>query len=308
MNICFYNHWHMGDVFSGRAYVMHIMRSYPGFNYAYAINGDAYAITDLRCRILHVRDLPPQVTDQMAGGVAPDQVWINTWIGAYMQVMQPGECHANWCSLQRQWQIICDKLNEILHVNITLTGDPLQGVPEIDWSCYRTHTADQFIAHAAPHTKRVLVCNGPVRSYQSVWQSDWSTEIEHLAQQHADVLFICTHEFNTNVPNIKFTNHIFQQPCDLNEIAYVSTKCDVIWGKNSGPFMYCHMKDNVWNPHIKFLACSDRPSDSYAHGATGYTCAYHHSLSTQSDQLIHHVNQVLNSDPATSCGIMQVLT
>ena len=45
---------------------------------------------------------------------------------------------------------------------------------------------------------------------------------------------------------------------DLNEISYLSTFCDVIIGKESGPFAFCTIKDNLMNENKTFINFCDR--------------------------------------------------
>ena len=50
--------------------------------------------------------------------------------------------------------------------------------------------------------------------------------------------------------------------CDLNEISYLSNYCDLIVGKNSGPFVYTLTKENFKNSNITFISFNKVEDDS----------------------------------------------
>jgi len=306
--ICFYNHWHNGDVFSGKAYIWNLMTQFPGFNYVHAINTHPKTICDLRCPIISVVDLPECADWQIKGAHTEDTIYVNTWFGVYRhETSQQHEVHANYVSLHKMWCGIYVKLSQLLGITIKVGANPLVGVGQTDWSCFQTHLADHFVhAHAA--RKMHLFCNGDVRSGQSD-VGDMHDLINSLAVAHADQVFVATKKFDTVNPNVYFTDNIFQLDNDINEIAYLSTHANLIVGKNSGPFMYCHVKDNVHDSAKKFWALSQRPSDSYVYGVNGLPCAYYHSMQSDCAQLIGQFNWIQSDSRShDSTNIMQVLT
>jgi hypothetical protein len=102
-----------------------------------------------------------------------------------------------------------------------------------------------------------------------------------LAQENPDITFVCTSKFDmtgVHAPNIHFTDDIFKdvKDGDINEIAYLSTRAFLIMGKNSGPFMFTHIQENIMDPNKIFMSMSHRSSDSYAWGVSGIGCRYYH--------------------------------
>jgi hypothetical protein len=77
-----------------------------------------------------------------------------------------------------------------------------------------------------------------------------------IAENNRDVDIICTNKFKTVLPNIKFTSDIIKstKDTDLLEISYLSTFCDVIVGKNSGPYVFCETFTNYNNPNKTFVS------------------------------------------------------
>lgn len=306
--ICFYNHWHNGDVFSGKAHMWNLMTQYPGFNYVYAINSHPKTISDLRCKIMHVNDLPSYADSCLKGAHDENTIYINTWYGVYRwEVSGSEEIHANYASLHKMWQQIYQKLMELLNIQIHMEPDALSGVARTDWSCYQTHLADAFMDMCGDR-KIHLFCNGDVRSEQSD-VDDMHLLINGVAHENPDQVFVATKAFHTSHKNVYFTDDIFRLQNDINEIAYLSTKAHVIVGKNSGPYMFCHVKENIHNPHKKFWSLSQRPYDSYVYGCENLECDYYHSMKFTLTDLLQQFYQIQKPNlQVPGSRTMQVLT
>ena len=137
--------------------------------------------------------------------------------------------------------------------------------------------------------------------------------IKNLAQIHPDVSFVCTTKFSTEwfpyTSNIYFTDDIFAEVegGDLNEIGFLSTKAELIVGKNSGPFMFSHVRENIANPNQAFLSLSHRPSDSYLMHVIGFPCRYFHYSREELHQLTFYLNEILNGKGKNHNAQMQIL-
>lgn len=295
-NILFYNLWHNGDVFSGRGYIKEIINSIPNAKFGYYHKNNPKVVMDL-VTTKFKPDLSKWQVEQLNFRkiFETDQtIYINTWVGTYFHqhatrmqdfpdvvVNLPNEGHANYLSLHKMYRFIINYLNEIHSCNITLSDDPLDYVPEIDWSTYYDIEPANDFAIQTKGMARHLFCNGKVRSNQSAL-GDMSNIVQALAQQNPKDAFICTEVFKSSLPNIFFSKDIFNIPCDLNEIAYLSTFCDTIVGKNSGPFMFTHHKHTINNEAKVFVAFSNHVSDCYPYHMKNLPCKYIHS-STSSE-------------------------
>lgn len=279
-NICFFNHWHNGDVFAGKGWMQDIQRQYPNLNYAYAHINNPKVMGDLNMEHLHCDDLPEGLVDRERIADSEDELYVNTWIGSYgWDVMPRGEDHANWLSLHGMFSMIASQLNSVNGMNLNIGEDPLDYVAASDWSKFDVAGADAFVAK---HTGQRLhmICNGIVRSTQSNLGTMDAT-IETLAQRYPRDVFVCTARFETALENIAFTDDIFGLDNDINEIAYLSTKCATIVGKNSGPYMFAHVKDNIFDENKAFVSLSHRASDCYPFGIEGLSCQYYHCSSDE---------------------------
>lgn len=293
-NILFYNLWHNGDVFSGRGYIKTIIGSLPETKFGYYHKNNPKVVMDL-VTTKFKPDLTKWQVEQLNFRKiyeTEQTIYINTWVGTYFHqhatrmqdfpdviVNLSDEGHANYLSLHKMYTFIVNFLNQNHSCNIQLKDNPLEYVPDIDWSIqYDIQPANDFFIKTLGK-KRYLFCNGIVRSNQSTL-GNISKVIQTLAQQHSEDIFICTEKFETYLQNIFFTGDIFSIPCDLNEIAYLSTFCDVIVGKNSGPFMFTHIKPNINNQSKVFVAFSNHVSDCYPHHMKSLPCKYIHSTTS----------------------------
>jgi hypothetical protein len=158
-------------------------------------------------------------------------------------------------------------------------------LPSIDYSKFETKNIDDYIS-ANGDAKKILICNGPVKSGQS-FNPNMKEQLEEVADKHPNVHFICTQKFETSKLNILFTDHIIADTegsdkrapwedrqdniCDMHEISYLSTLCDAIVGKNSGPFVFCETKENYMNPAKKFLSFNSSWGNAFHSGIPGTT-------------------------------------
>jgi hypothetical protein len=110
---------------------------------------------------------------------------------------------------------------------------------------------DDFVSKN--QNKKILFCNGPCLSGQCEYIGDMKSIIVDLSQEYPNKIFIATHKFECSIDNIKFTDDIIQSnTTDLNEIAYLSSFCDIIIGRSSGPLCFCCNKENINDPSKTF--------------------------------------------------------
>jgi len=181
-----------------------------------------------------------------------DILYINTWVAANWDIF----CKhggINMHTMHEQWGIIFETINEFFDTSIKLKTKE-EYLPRIDYSLFDIKNIDTYI-ESNPTDRKVLVCNNVPQSGQSL-TSNLSEFIKDAAKKYPDTQFICTNEFDIDtLDNILFTNDIVSvKGCDLQEISYLSTFCDVIIGKNSGPYVFCETYDNYMNDNKRFLS------------------------------------------------------
>lgn len=130
--------------------------------------------------------------------------------------------------------------------------------PSIDYNKYDTLNIKNFFDNN--QNKPILICNGAVHSNQS-YNLNLNSVVLELATQFKNKNFILTNNFEIDksiYPNVYFTSDIINKKTgsDLNEISYLSLKCDLIIGKASGPFTFAMVQENLNNTNKKMISFS----------------------------------------------------
>ena len=280
-NLCFYNNWHNGDIFSAKFYTKDLIDKFTKINknlkVYYAHNTSDNNVKDLNLINLRTNqiNLPADLTTLQ---LSEDTLFINTWFGPFSKFWNPesNNEHPNWISINQMCNSIYENIEKNLNIQVGKHTDIIETIPTTDWSYFRTDLTENF---CKDKTNIVLICNGYARSGQSKLGL-----IENIIETISDIYknhtFVCTAKFSTGKENIFFTDDIYSEVSggDINEIAHLSTKSKLIVGKNSGPYMFTHVKENILDKNKIFLSLSHLPDDSYAYKLEGIKCKYfHHS-------------------------------
>ena len=253
--ICFFNHFHNGDIFNSKPFVMDIMNNVQTeFYYAHNLNHKIISDLDIRNVLLSEIPIPPKT--KLAETDAC--YFINTWIGAYFE--PDGECTLKFS--YSMYEKIYLYLGDMWGIHIKLK--PIEEYwPTIDFTKFDVRMVDSFVKDK----RLVLISNGPAHSNQCVYNGDMKFIIEGLADMFPHISFVATQKFITSKVNIFFTDDIIKtNNSDLNEISYLSTYCDIIIGRSSGPFSFCLTKNNVYDEKKTFYCFGDRETDCFFHG------------------------------------------
>ena len=247
--IVFFNHFHRGDLHTNKEYVRQIMEELPDLEYEYLHSNPEKLLLDLDIPTIGT---PDHLDKNTVCYQDEDILYINTWVAANWDIF----CKhggINMHTMHEQWGIIFETINEFFDTSIKLKTKE-EYLPRIDYSLFDIKNIDTYI-ESNPNDRKVLVCNNVPQSGQSL-TSNLSEFIKDAAKKYPDTQFICTNEFDIDTQdNILFTNDIVSvKGCDLQEISYLSTFCDVIIGKNSGPYVFCETYDNYMNDNKRFLS------------------------------------------------------
>lgn len=277
MDICFYNHYHNGDLFASKGFIDNLIQEHST-NYYFA-----HVCPPNVTKYFNYLDLRkmPDVTKEQKIFLKDGVLYINTWIGIYMQescrpnsevklpALKQG-CNGyifgcNWITYHAMWSFIYAKINTVLNLNLKLKNVQ-DCIPDIDHSYFDCKNVDNFISDNKKY--KILISNGPALSGQS-YNTDLTEIINKLADNNAEKLFISTNKFETKNKNILFTSDIIKaETSDLNEISYLSTFCDFIIGRNSGPFCFTNTKINLSDKNKKFLALGNMAENCFSYGLT----------------------------------------
>lgn len=237
MKVIFYNNFHNGDIHYSREFVKDIMKKLPENEYYYSHRNHNNLLKDIK-NIRHI-NVPLDNSSQIQ--FKDNMILINTWIG---------QCSAKYltqdCSLYSNYNMYQDiyKLLGIEIENIEFY------IPSIDFCFVEKNGIDNF----SFKSKKVLICNGTIYSDQCPpFSFDYCINI--LSDKFSDIDFILTSESTIKKDNVHYTSNIIKiNGNDLNEIAYLSTQCNVIVGRASGPHAFTHIKENFNNPDKIFIS------------------------------------------------------
>jgi hypothetical protein len=292
MKICFFNYGHNGDVFSAKGWIQYLQKQLPDIQMHYAHLEHPKVMLDLNFDFFDPSCVPEHIRNTRIG-VHDDVIYINTWVGMYVaELFAPGQHHGTWYSFWQMWNLIIRELQK-LGLPVTTSSDPLDGVGVTNWTPYHIAPAKEF---AKIHAGRGihLFGNGAVRSGQS-GLGDLKFLLEELSRRFPDDVFVATSKFSTASQMIFFTHDIFGLDNDINEIAYLSTRCDTVVGKNGGPFLFCHVRENVFDASKTFVGLTQRASDSYPWKTTGYDFDFYHSASEDERYLVDKFTEIFRN-------------
>lgn len=261
-NIIFYNHWHYGDLFSTRGVVADIKRQLPEYNFLYAHRKNPRAIIDL-VETLDSADCESVLStvDQWRRFASDeDTILINTWVGSYMGLWP--NTHPSYISHHRIYREMYGNIRQNFGIDLQLSEDVWDYIPEINYNNYNKAAVDN---NELLQGNVYLFCNSEVASKQSS-MDNMQKIIEYVADNHKNDTIVATERFETDRQNIVFTNDIFNDTCDLCDISYLSSKVNLIIGKNSGPFTYANTKQNLLDKNKVFVNFSHTPEDLLPYG------------------------------------------
>ena len=186
-----------------------------------------------------------------------NDVYIVTWIGYYfIQKMVAVTYGCSLYSLYDAFKIVYEELG------LTEYLKPIEHyIPKIDYTFVEKSNIDLF--YNTHPNRKVLISNGPVKSGQAI-NFDFSSIIEKLSDSNPNIDFIVTHRYPTTKTNVYFTENIIQvDSCDLNEISYLSLRCDIIVGRASGPSTFTNVPEIIFNPLKTVVGFSNTEAESF---------------------------------------------
>lgn len=265
-NIVFFNHWRNGDCFINRNYVKEIINHFSGVNFYYAHNNHTSNLQDLNCTQIKISDISPQIHFRIR--LAHDQagtLYINTWIGAYEGELFRSPQHANFIILYKAWKFVFD------NIGMKINDDFAHYHPTVDYGAFDLTEANKYIDNIKKkdYKKLVLISNGKQQSEQSD-MGNMEKIIHQIASEFDDHEFLICDKVNVNLSNVTYTDDLFSGNIgNLNHISYLSTYADIMIGKNSGPFSYSHVRENM-NNHKKTFLCFSKDMASTLMGDGKY--------------------------------------
>lgn len=284
MKLVFYNHFHNGDIFTSREFVKQVKSELKDIEIFYA-HGNSPKIT---LDVAPHMDLNPMVLPNYRFTYVDKDLYINTWIGAYSEAQDRSPPHfydvgIDYVSLTNMWSFIFDAINSILGTSLQIKHRD-EYIPQIDYSVFDCTNVDEFLSK---HKDIVMISNGPPMSGQS-FDSTLEREINTLANTFKNLTFVYTHKIAAKQDNMFYSGDITKTDKDLMELSYLSRKATLIIGKNSGPYIYSTVRENMMDKKKTFLQFNLEERDSLFY-AMPYKCKYTYIAPYLWDEAFHYI-------------------
>ena len=247
-----YNHFHNGDVLFARM-VTNLLKN--KFKVRFYHNLTPPLFQDC-LDIEEISGIPSEFkhTDHFSESLKFDA--INTWIGqgsvSNLNRVNDGCSFENHMELAKE--IISNFDIQISDIEEHLPTINYSNLPNFDLINYK------IISYKEKFEKIVLSSNGDVHSGQS-HNFDFYPLITQLSSEFPNILFICSKSVNCINDNMVNVDTITQVLPDLLYISQISTFCDVIIGRASGPYCFAQVKENLLDVNKTFISFNFNPNE-----------------------------------------------
>lgn len=250
--IFFFNSYHNGDVHLGREFVKDIMNKLsPGY-FVYEHANSYKLLKDIKnLNYSNLTLFPKDIGQVFPVKFLGEDIWINTWIG--QENMHYVTTYGG-CTFQAYYEMF-KNIFKILNINYEEKSFYL---PSVNYSKF--DNIENIYNFMKDKKNNIYISNQNVNSGQ-VHNFSFDQIIDWLSLNFKNVNFFITNKTNY-LEQLKRNNIFFNSDIininenDLNENSYISTFCDIIVGRSSGPYCYAQTKENYLNENKKFI-CFD---------------------------------------------------
>jgi hypothetical protein len=132
-------------------------------------------------------------------------------------------------------------------------GEMFDYIPSIDYSKFDISRITSYMT-AYKSKRKIFIGNNDCKSSQSDNNINFDYIIKRLTETYTDILFFVSNQTGIKKNNLFYIKDLLSRDIenDLNECSYVSTFCDVIIGRYSGPSTFSYVKDNLYK-NKKFI-------------------------------------------------------
>jgi len=249
--IIFFNNWHNGDIHVSREFVRDIVKKTPEYEHEYLHRNSDRILLDLEN--ISVNIIPERHPNEPKGQhyrflkQEGDIIFINTWYNCGESTL--AEYGISLMTLYENFRKVYSELNIELE-------DISYYIPDVNFKKYKVDDVNNFMANHQDKIK-VYICNGDVKSNQAEPDYNFNNLITSIAQAHQDTLFFISNPTTIKLPNVIQNSTIIGLNCnEFCENAYISTFCDIVFGRNSGCHTFCFLKDNVTSTKPQTHICN----------------------------------------------------
>lgn len=273
--VFFYNHHQHGDLVLTRGIVNWIVNNFPSdaeFYYSSRKNPDSVYFND-RVKVIgtdniftsdHPKDYIERVLfekyDLSDEKNIEDFIFLNLWIGSSFSFINKRNriIGANGFPVDFDAESIFEHCIELVYslrlngLNLPYPRSIEDIIPKSNFNPKQKNNVDSFLNDIRSFKIKVLVCNGLVESAQSD-NFSFKNHMIKLVDEFKDVAFIYTDNDGEFSLNEFCVNNYCELP-NLNEIDYLSTYCDILITRRSGPGEIIQTYQNFFNKNKSILS------------------------------------------------------
>ncbi len=237
-----YNHWHYGDIFLSRCIIKPLLEK---FDIKFYHNLKTPLLNDID-GLEEIVGIPHEFDKQFCNF---EKNLINTWMGQengrYIKSEEYG------ISFEKYLPII----NNILNFYGIENKDLTYFLPQVNYLKIKNYENLTFEIKKlkTKFDKIILINSGEVHSGQS-GNFSFNQVIQQLSSEFSNYIFLVTSDDIILKNNIINTYHMTNCNPDLLQISYISTFCDLIVGRSSGPYTFSLVKENLMNKNKIFIS------------------------------------------------------
>ncbi|MEK6861059.1 MAG: hypothetical protein AABY07_03745 [Nanoarchaeota archaeon] len=291
--IAFYNKFNSGDLHVSRSFVKEIIYAIPGKEYLYYHKNSHECLRDMAILFsLQQRSLSEAplflhegnpIKDMRSSFIVDNTLYINTW---YLAASEK-KFEKYGTSLATLWWAITANLEDQVDQHLDL---PLRSyIPYIYFDHYEIDHIKRYLEDN--NDFRIFVSNGQTLSGQSSDGIDLNRIIFNLAKKHPQIKFLLSNLRAENLlnplNNIIHTCSIIQKAgCDLNENAYLASKCPIIIGSSSGSYTYSLNHPTIDDATRKYICVSKDHKGLVDFGLSNYSAARFIGIHDTDNQIV----------------------
>lgn len=264
MKVVFFNFYHNGDVHVSRGIVRKIVEKVhqidPTITFEYSHRNPPNLITDIPGLSYNRHAIDSLRSDHDNLIRIDDTVFINTWYAQqHFKYM-----NRYGITIDSLYAALDDSCKSLWNFSLSdISTDISSFFPSIEYSKYEIGESQKWLG-AHPETK-ILVENCEALSGQAT-NFSMTPIIVDLARQHPTKTFILTGSDGVRIlpSNVVLASNIIKKNTrsDLNEISFLSTHCQTIIGRASGPFTFTLTQENLFKRPTKYLCFTNLTTSS----------------------------------------------
>jgi hypothetical protein len=242
--IVFGNSFRNGDIHVSRKFVKEIIKEIPAKSYS-------YYQTDMSCHeILKDIDKLQVKHGHVDSGrgiyIDNNRLFISTWYASCNY-----KYFSTGCSIVTLFNYFRGELNSLLGSDI-IKNDIGMYLPEIDFKILDQDTKKSIDTFTENNKSIVLICDNSPASGQG-HHVDFRSFLP-IINKYPKIMFVTTNNTFSGPSNLINFTELSKNYFTLNEISYLSNKCNVLVGRCSGPHTFCLTKPNILDVNKTFIS------------------------------------------------------